>query len=216
MQDANDLAQLQPMASAAMAALKVESLEVVADAGYHEAGQLEACEAAKLTTYVPAPGTCSGKTRDGEAVYPKEAFHYDPANDCYHCPAGQQLVRSGEGLKTEKLYYYYQNCAACRNCARREECTTGKHRKIARLKNAGVVERQAARVHARPDIVRERKTIVEHVFGALRIWGHDTFLCRGLEMVRAEFSLSALTYNLRRALNLVGIKALLAVFTAQA
>jgi transposase len=209
-QDANDLAQLQPMAQAAKAALKVAALAVVADAGYHEAGQLEACEKAGLTTYVPAPGTRSGQARDGEKVYPKEAFHYDTAHDCYHCPAGQALARTGEGLKNEKLYRYYQNLAACGQCKLRAECTTGKYRKIARLENAAVVERQAARVHARPAIVRERKTIVEHVFGSLRNWGHDTFLCRGLAMVRAEFSLSALTYNLRRALNLVGVKALLA------
>ena len=214
-QDANDLAQLHPMAGAAKTALAVASLEVSADAGYHAADQLKACEEAKLTTYVPAPGTCSGKNRDGEAVYPKEAFHYDATNDCYHCPAGQSLLRVGEGLKNQKRYYYYQNCAACQHCALRSECTTGKHRKIARLENADVVERQAARVRARPDIVRQRKTIVEHVFGSLRIWGHDTFLCRGLEMVRAEFSLSALTYNLRRALNLVGLKTLLAALNTQ-
>jgi hypothetical protein len=214
-QDANDLAQLHPMAIATKSALDVESLKVVADAGYHEAGQLEACEQAGLTTFVPAPGTCSGKTRDGKVVYPKEAFRYDAVNDCYHCPAGQQLERSGEGLKNEKLYHYYQNFAACRKCELRPECTTGKYRKIARLENAEVVERQAARVAAQPEIVRERKTIVEHVFGTLRNWNHDTFLCRGLEMVRAEFSLSALTYNLRRALNLVGVKALIEGLNAQ-
>ena len=130
-------------------------------------------------------------------------------------PCRQQLVRSGEGLKNETLYQYYQNCAACRRCELRSECTTAPHRKIARLENAEVVERQAARVAAQPEIVRERKTIVEHVFGTLRNWNHDTFLCRGLEMVRAEFSLSALTYNLRRALNLVGVKALIEGLNAQ-
>ena len=34
------------------------------------------------------------------------------------------------------------------------------------------------------------------VFGTLRVWGHDSFLMRGLAKVRAEFSLSALIYNL--------------------
>ena len=36
------------------------------------------------------------------------------------------------------------------------------------------------------------------------------FLMRGLENVRGEFSLTALAYNLRRVLNLVGFKDLLA------
>jgi transposase len=40
--------------------------------------------------------------------------------------------------------------------------------------------------------------------------GQGAFLMRGLENVRAEFSLTAITYNLRRAISLVGIPALIA------
>ena len=36
------------------------------------------------------------------------------------------------------------------------------------------------------------------------------FLTRGLERVRAEFSLTALAYNLRQVLNTVGFAALMA------
>jgi transposase len=207
-QAANDLGQLAPMAQAAHAEIGVTT--AVADAGYHEAGQLEKCEQANLTTYVPAPGTRSGQANGGAAVYPKEQFRYDASQDCYHCPAGQELPRAGEGAKNGKARIYYMNTAACRQCPLRAQCTTAHYRKLSRLKNEPVVERQAARVKARPEIVAERKTIVEHVFGTLRLWGHDVFLCRSLAMVRAEFSLSALTYNLRRALNIVGVPALLA------
>ena len=35
------------------------------------------------------------------------------------------------------------------------------------------------------------------------------FLMRGLDNVRAEFSLTALVYNLRRALNVLGIEAMM-------
>ena len=34
------------------------------------------------------------------------------------------------------------------------------------------------------------------------------FLMRGLDNVRAEFSLTALAYNLRRALNILGVEAM--------
>jgi hypothetical protein len=37
------------------------------------------------------------------------------------------------------------------------------------------------------------------------------FLMRGLNKVRAEFSLTALDYNLRRVLNIVGVANLMAV-----
>ncbi len=55
----------------------------------------------------------------------------------------------------------------------------------------------------------QRRKMVEHVFGTLRLWGHDCFLLRGIEKVRAEFALSALAYNLRRALNVVSVEKLL-------
>jgi hypothetical protein len=36
------------------------------------------------------------------------------------------------------------------------------------------------------------------------------FLRRGLEKVRVEFSLTALAYNLRRALNILGVETMMA------
>jgi transposase len=208
-QAANDVGQLQPLAAAAHAALGVTT--AVADAGYHERGQLAGCEQAGLTTYVPAPGTRSGQGADGQAVYPREKFTYDPVQDAYRCPAGQTLPHAGTGTKHGKPCDYYYHLAACAACAQRAQCTTAPYRKLSRLENEAVVERQAARVAAHPGLVAWRKEIVEHVFGTLREWGHDRFLCRGLAMVRAEFSLSALAYNLRRALSVCGVAELLAV-----
>jgi hypothetical protein len=40
------------------------------------------------------------------------------------------------------------------------------------------------------------------------------FLMRGLQKVRAEFSLTAFAYNLRRALNIVGMEKLMAAVAA--
>jgi hypothetical protein len=40
------------------------------------------------------------------------------------------------------------------------------------------------------------------------------FLMRGLANVRAEFSLTALAYNLRRALNILGVEAMRAAVVA--
>jgi transposase len=40
------------------------------------------------------------------------------------------------------------------------------------------------------------------------------FLMRGLQNVRAEFSLTALAYNLRRALNILGVEAMVRAVAA--
>ena len=69
----------------------------------------------------------------------------------------------------------------------------------------------AARLGQRPDILARRREIVEHPFGTIKQWmNQGAFLMRGLEKVRAEFSLTALVYNLRRALNILGVARLMA------
>jgi Transposase DDE domain len=69
----------------------------------------------------------------------------------------------------------------------------------------------ADRLKERPDILERRREIVEHPFGSIKQWmGQGAFLMKGLDKVRAEFSLTALGYNLRRALNIPGVEAMVA------
>ena len=69
----------------------------------------------------------------------------------------------------------------------------------------------AARLKARPELLDRRRETVEHPFGSIKQWmNQGAFLMRGLDNVRGEFSLTALVYNLRRALNIVGIGAMTA------
>ena len=64
----------------------------------------------------------------------------------------------------------------------------------------------AARLAKRPGILIIRKSTVEHPFGTIKqSMNQGAFLMRGLEKVRAEFSLTALAYNLRRAITLIGV-----------
>jgi hypothetical protein len=72
-----------------------------------------------------------------------------------------------------------------------------------------------ARIAQRPDILDQRRETVEHPFGTIKQWmNQGAFLMRGLEKVRAEFSLTALAYNLRRALNILGVEAMTAAVAA--
>jgi transposase len=65
------------------------------------------------------------------------------------------------------------------------------------------------RLAARPDIVDRRREIVEHPFGSIKQWmNQGAFLTRGLENVRAAFSVTTLAYNPRRALNILGVEAM--------
>lgn len=65
----------------------------------------------------------------------------------------------------------------------------------------------AERVSEKPEILNRRREIVQHPFGTIKQWmNQGAFLMRGLENVRAEFSLTALVYDLRRALDILARK----------
>ena len=78
-----------------------------------------------------------------------------------------------------------------------------------------MLDRMAARLAQRPGVLARRRETVEHPFGTVKHWMNlGAFLMRGLEKVRAEFSLTALAYNLRRVLNIVGVAQLMAAVAA--
>ena len=73
------------------------------------------------------------------------------------------------------------------------------------------MEAMAARLRRAPDLYRQRKALAEHPFGTMkRGMDQGYFLLKGLCKVRGEFSLTVLAYNLKRALNLVGVPRLMA------
>ena len=109
----------------------------------------------------------------------------------------------------------YRNAQACRDCTIRSQCTGNQFRSVSRLENEAVLDRMQARIAQRPDILDRRRETVEHPFGTIKQWmNQGTFLMRGLEKVRAEFSLTALAYNLRRVLNIVAFPDLIAALQA--
>jgi hypothetical protein len=58
------------------------------------------------------------------------------------------------------------------------------------------------------EYMKKRASLAEHPFGTLKLWlGWTHFLMRGLDKVRAEMDLLMLSYNFKRALNIIGIEA---------
>ena len=203
----NDMGLLAPTACAAMEALGVEQIDAVADMGYHSGDDIVACEADGITPYIPRPHR---GTAVGNGLFPKERFRYDPVADAYHCPGGQVLDTRYASVTRGHLSVQYSSPAACTGCQIKARCTTGRWRRINRGEQEAVIERMAARLAKRPGIFVIRKSTVEHPFGSTKQWmNQGAFLMRGLEKVRAEFSLTALAYNLRRAITLIGVPGLI-------
>ena len=208
-----DLGLLAETATAARENLAACEINVVADRGYYKIEDIEACEAAGITPYVPKPDRSTARN---SGHFAKSEFQYDAATDTYWCPAGERLApRHRESVNKSRTGTYlvdYANPAACRGCALRERCTKRTYRRLKRFENESIMERMADRLAARPEVMECRRKSVEHPFGSIKQWmGQGAFLTRRLVNVRAEFSLTALAYNMRRAINLVGIPALIAV-----
>lgn len=105
----------------------------------------------------------------------------------------------------------YANIAACKTCALKARCTAAASRKVTRYENEAMLDRMAERLAAPPRMLDERRESVEHPFGSVKQWvGQGAFLMPRLENVRPEFSLTAIAYNLRRAITLVGLPAIIA------
>ena len=75
-----------------------------------------------------------------------------------------------------------------------------------------LLEEMEARLRRVPALFRQRKALAEHPFGTMkRGMDQGYFLLKGLRKVRGEFSLTTLSYNLKRVLNIVGVPRLLEV-----
>jgi transposase len=198
-----DMGLLQETAEPAREILDVEKIDVVADKGYFRTEDIAACEKAGLTPHVPKPQRGSSVSN---GFFRKDEFRYDPERDAYTCPAGHELKPIRHGKLREMTKIDYANAEACRACPLRSRCTDASYRAVSRLEHEDALDRMAARLKARPEILDRRREIVEHPFGTIKQWmNQGAFLTRGLEKVRAEFSLTALVYNLRRALNILGM-----------
>lgn len=196
---------LSSMAIAAKEELEVETLAVMADTGYSSAKQLEECEQAGIEPYVPRQ-----LASDKHGKFPKSQFRYDRERDHYQCPAEQTLTYHFERTEKGRNKRYYYRTGGCKGCALLEQCTRGSYRRITRVEGEEALERSDQRLRARPEMMRKRKATVEHPFGTLkRSMDQGYFLTRGLESVRAEFSLSALAYNIKRVMTILGATALI-------
>ena len=109
-----------------------------------------------------------------------------------------------------ELQYY--RARGCNRCALKQQCTRNlANRTITREANEQLMEAMAERMKQQPEKFKLRKTLAEHPFGTIKRWfAYTHFLLKGLAKVQCEWSLTTLAYNLKRVLNLVSFKKLMA------
>lgn len=201
-----DRDQLSPMATAAKDALGRADLRAIADKGYFSRPEILACHEAGITTTVPRAAT-SGNAAKG--MYVKADFTYDAGRDVYVCPAGEELIyRYTTEERGVQVRRYWIN--QCQTCPLRSKCTTGTERRISRWEREHLIDGMGSRLGSDPDPMTLRRCTVEHPFGTIKAWmGATHFLTRRLKNVRSEMALNVLAYNIKRMINLIGIRRLM-------
>jgi len=130
------------------------------------------------------------------------------------CPNGSELNKvatlHGKG-KTR-----FASRSACRKCD--EKCTTSSHKQVD-LKDGQTVMSirkyrpvKKVKIVLKPDKEKtwNRKCVVEHPFGTIKRWLDGSYtLLIGEEKVGADFALLFLSYNIKRAISMIGVQALI-------
>jgi transposase len=207
----SDRAQLASMSEQAKDVLATDELTVVADRGYYNGEEILTCEQAGIKTYLPKVQT-SGNQAKG--YFGKRDFIYHAKEDEYACPAGERATyRTTYHERGKNIKRYWSS--ACVNCKMKPQCTSGKERRISRWEHEDVLDKVEARLDYAPDIMKVRRCTVEHPFGTIKAWmGATHFQMRTLKRVSAEMSLHVLAYNMKRVINIMGTKQLIAAMQA--
>jgi transposase len=180
-------------------------LTVLADKGYYEYENLRDCLDSGVKPVV-AKEKASNKT--GNEKYIRDNFIYDKEKDIYICPEGKILNNISKPTSQNQLY---KNKEACKECPFKDQCTTSSddERIIKRNEQHDIYDIVNKIMDENKHIYKERQEIVEHVFGTVkRSLGYTYFLTRGNESVKAESYMHFLAYNLKRVINIIGVKAL--------
>lgn len=202
----HDRTQLASMAHKTQEAIGSVCLTVLADRGYYKGPELLKCEDSSINAIVPKPLTSNSKA---EGRFEKRDFIYDPAADEYRCPAGERAIRRFSSVEDEMTLHKYWS-SACPKCPMRSACTTAKYRRIGRWEREEVFDRVQQRLDHMPEAGRIRRQTVEHTFGTLKAWmGASHFLMKTLPKVKTEMSLHVLAYNLKRVMQIMGVRPLI-------
>ena len=214
-----DNCQLSSIAKGAKDMLGVERLDAITDKGFFNFREIKECVDNGITPYVPEQNRWGigwvKKTGIPTREFARDKFVYDRVSDTYLCPAGQRLgfayLDHSHGKKTR--IYRTDACFLCGFFL--TKCTRYKRgRRVWRWEHAEVIEEMEQRMMLEPWKLEARKSIVEHPFGTIkRAFNQGYLLLKGLRKTAGEVGFTMLAYNMRRVLNILGPKGILALLS---
>jgi transposase len=195
----DDHAHLLPVLAASRDTCGRDPAAALADGGYHNGPTLAACAAQGQVVAIPVPADRSRV----DPAYRHAHFTYDATVDQVCCPEGRVLsFRFVRQRPDGEERVYRADAGVCRACPAFGRCTTNRRqgREVTRSPYADVLQthRTWMATATAQALSRQRKTLVEPVFGILKEpLDLRRFWLRGRAAVDAEWRLLAAACNLR-------------------
>ncbi|MFV0413077.1 MAG: transposase [Oscillospiraceae bacterium] len=223
----NDNGLLSDLAKSSKEILEIpneSNFSTVADTGYFNATDINECVKNNITPHISNSHEeitiCIESIEDekseikefstqGKNVFLKE-------RNIAICPMGQ-ILYPRSWLKSRKAAVY-SNKYACNACKMKAKCKKYyrnhevKMPKSEFTKVCNYTDLRIKQITYKADIniIKQRQSIVEHPFGTIKqTMNHGYCLLKGIENVQGEFALAFLAYNLKRVINLIGLKELI-------
>lgn len=199
--DQNDKAQLIPVLSGIAENTGRPVKIALADAGYNNLDALAYMKQQNIDGYVAYEAM---STDFSDKPYHKANFKYDEQEDIYICPAGNSLSFYRESFdKSNGHTYKNYKTDACFNCPFKEQCISpSRKRRVIKREVRQYLRDQMKQKLDTPEgkqIYQQRFHPVEAIFGQLKYnLGYQQFLLRGIQKVKAEFTLMCIAHNMRK------------------
>ena len=208
-QNANDKKELEPELEAIKKTTGQLPDKLSMDNGYLSGDNLDVIQSSGVDAYVATnKGEKKNKVplEDSERKIVKSDFEYNEADNSFNCPGDQKLIMISES--SDGLRKYQGDSEVCIKCPFRDRCcqsTKGAARTITTddKEPQRLLMNQKMEEEDSKEIYKQRKVIVEPVFGQIKNTGFRGFSLRGKEKVAGEFSLVCATHNLKKIIKAV-------------
>ena len=203
-QKANDKQEIEPALTAIKETTGTLPDKLSADNGYMSGDNLQALQESPVEPYIATnkgeKNHKLGLDETGRKLV-KADFDYDEATDTFTCPEQQKLgvvSRGKDGSRT-----YQGDINVCNDCPYKSRCcqsTKGEARTINTDDKEALRQQMNNKMEEEKSkaIYKQRKVIVEPVFGQIKNTGFRGFSVRGKEKVAGEFSLVCAVHNLKK------------------
>jgi len=205
----NDSKVMGNMLQRAKTILRTNQFTALYDKGYHTGSEFQIADCLGIETIVAIPGAAA---QAPNPEYNVANFKYNKLEDYYTCPQNSKLTTNGKWHKARTYLFKLYTTKACKDCEVKDQCSKAKCGKaIQRSEHQDLIDKNKQRVQRNQNYYKRRQAIVEHPYGTIkRQWGFNHIMTKkGIKRASADVGFIMTAYNLRRIINIIGIKMLI-------